>query len=146
MKTTWTTDDFDELSWHDCHVHGFRLVNIRPEEDSADLELDIDFILEWEGHYDYRIAPATLTFHRVFGLRFELDYVSPTAALCAFALDGIKREEVNYAPGYRSFRWRHPINWPKGEVTFESPGFTQKLRGESILSGGFPLRPPAEAE
>ncbi|MFZ1909226.1 MAG: hypothetical protein WAU52_09125, partial [Burkholderiales bacterium] len=44
----WTTADFDALSWHDVHVYGFRLDNFKEDNGSADLVLDIDFILKWE--------------------------------------------------------------------------------------------------
>lgn len=138
MPHRWTTADFDHLSWHDCHVHGFRLRNVKKEYGSADLELDIDFLLEWllqpDRTYRFRIAPATLTFHDVFGLRVRLDYATPTAGMTPFSLAGVEREPVTYPTGFTSYRWRLPINWPSGEISFEGPGFTQVLRGEPRLN------------
>jgi hypothetical protein len=135
QKTEWTTADFDSLSWHDCHFHGFHLEE--REHGTAEVEFDIDFIVEWvcgtDGTCEFRVAPATLTFHEVFGLRIEVDYAGASAAITPFAIDGIEREEIRHPTGPASFRWRLPVNWPSGAITFESPGFTQKLRGAPIL-------------
>jgi hypothetical protein len=46
----WTTNDFDAMSWHDVHVHEFRLDGYKESEGSADLILDIDYILKWDNH------------------------------------------------------------------------------------------------
>ena len=135
MSRTWTTDDFDDLSWHDCHVHGFRLGQVNPERGTAELEFDLDFIVEWlerGSEFRFRIAPATLTFHDVFGLRVELDYAAPAAGMTPFSIDGIVRERVASPAGAPASRWRLPISWPAGEITFESPGFTQVLGREPI--------------
>ena len=133
----WTTPDFDHLSWHDCHVHGLRLAAVQEENGTADLELDLDFIVEWapcgDGTIQFLVAPATLTFHEVFGLRIEIDYVTPTAGMTPFSLDGIEREDITYVAGQPYFRWRLPVNWPAGQITFESRAFTQVLRREPIL-------------
>jgi len=137
MPDAWSTGDFDQMSWHDCHVHGFRIAELAEEHGTAELELDLDFIVEWrcreDRTFEFRIAPATLVFHSVFGLRFELDYVEPTAGMGPFSLDGIEREMISYSAEHTSYRWRLPINWPTGLITFESPGFTQRLRGEPLL-------------
>jgi hypothetical protein len=133
----WNTANFEELGWHDCHIHGFRLANVNEDHGTADLEFDIDYILEWlcQGEataFQCRIAPATLTFHDVFALRVELDYASPTAGMTPFSIDGIEREPVTYPTENTAFRWRLPINWPSGEITFQSRGFTQVLRREPV--------------
>ena len=139
MSQTWTTADFNELCWHDCHIHGFRLGEFHDGHGTAELEFDIDFIVEWlceGGSCRFRIAPATLTFHEVFGLRIELDYATPTAGMTPFSIDGLNREPISYPTGATSFRWRLPVNWPSGEITFESPGFTQFLRREPVETQG----------
>ena len=138
MSRTWTTTDFDELCWHDCHIHGFRLGEVDEDCGSAEVEFDIDFIVEWllvgESAYRFRVAPATLTFHHVFGLRLELDYAEPTAGMTPFSIEGIYREPIPYPDGTTSFDWRIPVNWPDGEITFRSPGFTQVLRSEPVVN------------
>jgi hypothetical protein len=141
VSQKWTTADFDDLSWHDCHIHGFRFGEINDERGTAELEFDIDFILEWltqgDSTFCFRIAPATLTFHDVFGLRVEVDYATPiTAGMTPFTIDGINREPLSYPTGYTTFRWRLPVSWPAGAITFDSPGFTQVLRREPVIHQG----------
>jgi len=131
----WTTDDFEALSWHDCSFYGFTLE--AREHGTAELAFDLDFIVEWlceAGHQaQFRVAPATLTFHHVFGLRFEVDYATVSAGMVPFSIAGVEREVIPYPGGHSSFRWRLPINWPNGLITFESPGFTQVLRRPPLL-------------
>lgn len=135
MPQTWTTSDFDDLCWHDCRIHGFRMGKFDSECGTAEIEFDLDFIVEWhceDGTCRSRNAPATLTFYDVFGLRIEIDYVVPTAGMTPFSIDGIYRESVSYSTDKPYFCWRLPINWPSGEITFQSSGFSQVMRPEPI--------------
>lgn len=146
----WHTADFDALSWQDVHVHGFRIVE--GEHGTAELQLDIDFILEWmrgeDSRFRVRIAQAMLQFHEVFGLRFALDYVACSAGMSAFAIDGITRvplREDEDDAGEREdtgpWRWRIDVNWPEGFLEFEATGFSQWLVGEIVEQDGQGLRP-----
>lgn len=131
--TEWSTKDFGEMSWHDVHVHGFRMVEFDPSNGSAEFILDIDYILEWlqnDGAFSFVVAQASLQFHEVFGLKFTLDYATPTAGMCPFSLAGIERELVTYSTERTSYKWRLDINWPSGQIEFQSPGFTQRLVGQ----------------
>jgi hypothetical protein len=128
----WTTEDFDEMSWHDVHIHGFRFDTFKGDNGSADLVLDIDYILKWEKSGDgflFTICRAELRFHDTFRLKLDLDYATPTAGMCPFMLGDIERELITAPNGYQSYKWRLPIHWPKGSIEFEAPGFTQKLTG-----------------
>lgn len=68
-KKIWTDNDFDNMGWHDNHIYKVRL--------TEDLELDIDYILQWnkpdlEGlPFTFCVAPATLVFKRIKNLTFE---------------------------------------------------------------------------
>ena len=120
------------MSWHDVHVHGFFFKTFNEELGSADLVLDIDYILKWEKAGNalvFTVCRAELRFHDVFGLKMVLDYVTPTAGMSPFSIDGIKRELVKFPTGAESYKWRLPINWPKGSLEFDAPGFTQMLTG-----------------
>lgn len=132
--TEWSTKDFEAMSWHDMHVHGLRIVENPGDNGTAELVLDIDYILEWVksgSSFSFIVAQASLRFHEVFGLRFTLDYAQPSAGMCAFSLAGIERERLTYPTGYASYNWRLPINWPAGEIEFQSTGFIQRLIGQS---------------
>jgi len=136
VTSTWTESDFDSLGWHDIHVHGFRVTE--GEHGTGQLILDLDYILEWihpeteGGSFRFRIAPASLIFRDVFGLRVTLDYATPTAGMGPFSIDGIERACLSHDNGYQSFRWSIAVNWPDGHIEFESPGFTQTLTGPII--------------
>ena len=70
----WSTEDFDALSWHDCHVHGLRIAE--GEHGTGELEFDIDHIAEWRCGNDgtsFVLVPCTLRFHKVCGLRITLE-------------------------------------------------------------------------
>jgi len=144
----WHAEDFESLSWHDVHVHGFRLDSFNPEEGSADLILDIDFILKWqeaETGFLFTLCPAELRFHEVFGLKIELDYATPTAGICPFSISGISRESLEFAAGVRSFHWCISFNWPRGSLEFDAPKFTQTLMGKPIIQSGQWLLPVQRA-
>lgn len=143
LKSTWSTDDYDEMSWHDNHVHGLRI--IEGDDGVGELALDLDHILEWIGpadrYFRFLIAPATLTFHGVQDLRILLDYVTPTSAISPFSLHEVEREKRVYPTGYESCKWRLKLNWPDGAIDFDATGFTQILTGKPIESEGQWLSP-----
>lgn len=135
----WHTADFDALSWHDVSVHGLRIVE--GAHGAAELQLDIDFILEWieagEGGLRFRVAQAMLQFHEVFGLRLALDYVACSAGTTPFSIGAIRREplrppadDAGDADEHGPWRWRIEVNWPEGLLEFEASGFTQWLVGD----------------
>jgi len=133
---TWTDHDYATISWHDNHIHGFRL--FEGKHGSGNLIFDIDHILEWvqtdAGKVAFRIAPASLEFHDASNLKISLDYASATAALVPFSIDSINRS-LEMRERYTATIWQIPVNWPRGNIAFEAAGFTLTLRSEPILSG-----------
>jgi hypothetical protein len=83
---------------------------------------------------EFEVAPALLQFHEVTDLRIALDYAKPSAGLTPFSLHRIVRSEHRYPNGHESYAWRLEVNWPEGEISFLSPGFTQTLRGPIVQS------------
>lgn len=137
MATSWTDANFEALSWHDNHVHGLRIEIANEDHGTGTLILDLDHILEWlppvDGFFRFRVAPATLTFHEVFGLKVDLDWAAATAGMTPFSISQISREKVEYQTGYTRWRWAIGVNWPEGIITFEGQGFRQELRGEPVI-------------
>ena len=141
----YTESDFDQLSWHDCHIWGFELCAGDANEGdwTSDLILEIDFIVKWlcgaMGGGQFRVAPATLVFHGITDLCVTIDWGDSgfRIALHPVSIDRIEREAVADQKVYldrRYYRWRIPLNWPQGGViTFGAVGFTQTLRSEAIL-------------
>jgi hypothetical protein len=131
----WTDEQFDQMSWHDNHVHAIRIVE--GEHGSGDLVLDIDHIVEWldapDRSFRFRILPAILTFQGVMFLRASLDYATPTMAFGPFSIYAIARR-MESRERYVAQLWTISINYPVGEFTFEGTGFTQRASGEPILS------------
>jgi hypothetical protein len=148
MARSWTEADFDELSWHDCHVFRLDLVAGDPDEGdwASDLALGIDFIVEWlcgvAGPPQLRLAPATLVFRGVTDPRVAVDGgdTGGRVGLNLWAIDRIDRTRVADAPVYRDrpyFRWRIALAWPAGgEIAFGAEGFTQTLLAAPVLHRG----------
>jgi hypothetical protein len=139
MKRSWTDADFPNLSWHDNSVHAFRV--IEGKDGAGELVLDIDHIVEWiesQAGYEFRVAPAELRFRDVTDLRMTLDYSAATAALTPFTLDRIQVDQMRNG---QSNRWTLKVNWPVGEISFSSTGFTLRLTGESVVSSAQSLEP-----
>ena len=138
----WSDSQFDEMSWHDNHVHALRIVE--GVYGAGELVLDLDFILEWikcEGDgCEFRIVPASLTFKSVTNLRISLDYATPTAALGPFSIHAIERR-TERRERYDAQIWKILINWPVGEISFEASGFEQLATGDPVLSAAMHLAP-----
>jgi len=128
--------DFEKYCWHDNPIHGFRIIEM--EHGTGNLELDIDYIVEWickeDSSCDFKIAPATLTFKGITELEITLDYKACTAAISPPSIHEIKRESFSYPNGYKSYSWHIVINWPTDAyIKFMADGFTQKLNKEPII-------------
>ena len=128
----WTDADFDEMSWHDNHVHG---LHIRTGQYGAgELTLDIDYIVEWmcpaQDAVAFRLAPADLIFHDVTNLRIEIDYAVVTASMTPFSMAGISKSPTAHGTGHR---WTIDVNWPRGSIGFEAAGFRQTLRAPAVV-------------
>jgi len=137
----WTDQQFDQMSWHDNHVHGLRLVE--GAHGLGELVLELDYILEWICAAEaskFRIIPVTLRFLEVSDLRVSLDYATPTAALGPFSIHAIERRNEP-RERYVAQIWKIVINWPAGEMVFEAKGFEQRACGAPVLSESQYLRP-----
>lgn len=145
MTPTHTNEDFDEISWHDCHIHGLQLLTGDPAENdwTSDLRLDIDFIVEWicrpDGGASFHVAPADLVFHGVTDLSIEVDCGNVhQAALHPLALHRVERERARDQKVFLDrpyYRWTLRLNWPAGgSIAFGAWGFTQRLRALPVAT------------
>ena len=137
----WTDRQFDEMSWHDNHVHALRIVE--GAYGAGELVLDLDYIVEWlcdAGGCSFRIVPAALRFLEVTNLRLSLDYASASAAMGPFSIRAIERRDEP-RERYVAQVWKIAINWPKGEIEFEAQGFVQRATGAPVVSTAQCLRP-----
>jgi hypothetical protein len=119
-KKIWTDTDFDKMGWHDNHIYKIRL--------TKDLELDIDYILQWNSPepeglpFTFWIAPATLVFKNVKNISFEFDI----GLKDSFEIEDIDRENQN--------QWA--IITRQGDIQFASDGFEQFIRQEPSFQFG----------
>jgi hypothetical protein len=130
----WTDARMPDMSWHDNHVHGVRLVS--GSHGCGELLLDIDYIVEWirgSTGFQFRIVPATLRFREVTNLRVAIDYVGMSAAMGPFSIDGIYRT-AEQRERYVARCWRIPVNFPGGEISFEASGFEQVAWGKAVVT------------
>lgn len=147
IEATATNTDFDNVTWHDNALYGIRLDIGDPDRGDwhADLVLDIDHIVEWvcdveRGGAQFRIAPATLTFHDATDLRLNIDWGDSDwrVAVHPMSIDRIVRELVQNQQiclDRPYYRWQIELNWPKGgAISFGASNFTQVLRAPPALT------------
>ena len=73
FKPVWTDADLDVMSFHDVHVRAFCA-----EPESYEMLMDLDYLFRWvapgEGETCFRfwVAPVTLVFENVHGVRLDL--------------------------------------------------------------------------
>ena len=137
----WTHDQFAEMSWHDNHVHAFRIVE--GPYGAGELLLDLDYILEWipgSGGCRFKIVPVALRFLDVTALRLSLDYATPTAALGPFSIDAIVRTTEKRERHVATI-WTIAVNWPNGEIVFEATGYDQHATGPAVVTDAQYVRP-----
>lgn len=119
-KRIWTEADFEKMGWHDSLIYKIRL--------TEDLELDIDYILQWNKPdlqglaFTFWVAPATLVFKGVKNLSFEFD----TGFEDSFEIEAIERENKN--------RWT--VITRQGDIQFTSDGFEQFIRQDPSFQFG----------
>jgi hypothetical protein len=122
-KKIWSDKDFEQMGWHDCRIYRIRL--------TEDLELDIDYILQWnkpdlEGMpFTFWVAPATLVFKNIKNFRVDID----TAVNDAIEIEDIERTQENNIN-----RWA--IITQQGDFEFLSEGYEQFIRQEPFFEFG----------
>ncbi|QDH80838.1 hypothetical protein FKX85_18025 [Echinicola soli] len=122
-KKIWTEADFKNMGWHDCRIYKIRLTD--------DLELDIDYILNWnkpdiEGlPFTFWVAPATLIFKKISNIQFEIDTAFDEA---------IDIEDIELNKSDNKFQWT--IITKQGDIELEAEEFAQWIRQEPFFQFG----------
>ena len=134
------TQQFEDLSWHDNAIHGFRIAEGN-DGCSGQLTFDIDYIVEWicpteeEGAFKFIVSAADLIFFEVTDLVIHVDYASCSASLQPMIIHEIQRKILTYPNGYSSFFWKIELNSPSNSyISFQSPQMSQMLRGKPVRS------------
>lgn len=130
-KAVWTTDDFEQMGWHDCHIHAVAF-----QSAGHRLLLDVDYIYRWvnplpgETYFRFWISPCTLVFENVHDFNFEaadtwidILHVDRQDAGRPLNADHIGKEK----------QWQWIFECVAGEICFKSVGFTQYTRAAPTL-------------
>jgi len=140
---SFTDEDFDTLSLHDCHIHGIELRTGDPSQGdwTHDLALDIDFIVDgWrgsDGKFAFLVAPAWLVFSEVTGLRIVVEWKNESVGgevLHPAAISQLVRREID-SPQFnrRGYEWSLELNWPEGGViTFCATSFILQAWADAV--------------
>ena len=138
-------NDYEKMNWHDNHIHS---INIREGDDdwSGTLELDIDYILEWQktesASFNFLLSPATLCFFGVTDLVISIDYAKATARVQPMMIYDIQRELKSFPNGYSTLNWNIELGWPTdGLISFSANSFSQELRSSPLVSDSQYLQP-----
>lgn len=138
-------NDFEKMNWHDNHIHSFN-IGEGDDEWSGTLELNIDYILEWQKTdnkgFNFLICPATLSFFGVVDLVISIDYAKATARVQPMMIFDIQRELKTFPNGYTTFNWNVELGWPSdGFISFSANSFSQVLCGKPVISDSQYLQP-----
>lgn len=124
-----TTEDFNEMSWHDCPVYAFYI-----DYPEISFIMDMNYIVDWiypdsPGRpFSHHISPATLVFHSARNLSLEVN--STTEPLL---IDVVSRTNPRPTPNNKYIEYEWVISGHNGGVNLRSIGFTQYLRSAPIL-------------
>jgi hypothetical protein len=126
-KTVWSDSDFDQMGWHDVHVHAMAFATSEYE-----LLMDIDYMFAWVDpeppavHYSFWMSPCTLIFRNVhsfnarieWGLGLEISHVAREDAGTPRNAEYIKENK----------EWKWIFDCQEGEFSFVATGYTQITR------------------
>lgn len=130
IKEIWTDEDFEDMGWHDSHIHAISF----PNED-LELSLDIDYLFKWiqddiSNLYNFWVSPCILLFFNVLHLKISIDFQN------TIGLDilDIKRRNPRLSPNGKITLWDFEIVTDKGDIKFESSGYRQIIKKQPISS------------
>ncbi|HEX3314722.1 MAG TPA: hypothetical protein VHR72_07500 [Gemmataceae bacterium] len=132
-KPVWTDADYEQMGWHDAHVHAMAF---RPE--LFEFWLDLDYIFQWvhpegdEKYFRFWVAPVTLVFTNVRDLAFDIESYDGGLSVQSFGRsEPTKPRNADYIPQQTEWFWRLECN--EGEITLRSVGYSQFTRHPPVL-------------
>jgi hypothetical protein len=126
-KLVWSEADYDQMSFHDVHIHAAYFSTDAPE-----LSLDVDFIFQWVAplppsqYFTFWVSPATLVFRDVS----DVELIWRGNEL--FELDELQRSEEEILPtGHVRWLWTLAGN-VGGSASLRATGYNLYVRREPI--------------
>jgi len=130
-KTIWDENDFENMGWHDVHIHS---IAFQPEV--YELHFDIDYMFAWvdpeppDTHYSFWIAPCTWAFENVYNFKANIDWG------LGLEISSVSREFIGKPKNanhiQRDKEWKWILDCQEGELSFISVGYKQFVRNEPI--------------
>ena len=130
-KAIWTEADFEQMGWHDVHIHA---IAFRP--DTYELLLDIDYMFAWvdpekeETHYTFWMSPCTLVFSNVHTFKADIEWG------LGLEISGVECEEIGRPKNadhiQKEKEWKWTFDCQEGVFSFISVGYEQFARAKPI--------------
>ena len=130
-KWLWTDADFEQMGWHDSHIHA---VAFLPEQ--FEVAFDIDYILQWvqpaeDKYYRFWVAPATLVFENIHDLKFDIEPFE-AVEIADLHKDNPQRP-INAEYIGRDTDWQWRIETHQGDITLRAIGYKQYFRRQPLF-------------
>ena len=133
VQERYTSDDFDRLGFHDCHLSGAHW-----NSDTFEVTFEIDYIVKWleptaaEQAYRFWVSPAELCFMNVDDLHLELAW-DGLALDCS--VQELHRQEMRTTPnGMAQWKWELEFSVPEGRIVFWATDFELRIKNSPTLS------------
>jgi len=132
QKSIWNESDFEQMGWHDSKIYALEF-----RDESFELILDIDYILEWvnpsdnETQFKFWVAPATLVFRNVWNLNINIESLD-------LEIQDLHRSNPRPPKNINSIKESLEYDWNigtnSGEIAFTAVGYKQYFRKDAVLS------------
>jgi len=122
-----TERDFEQMGWHDCHIHAIQF--------GEAICFDIDYILKWNSPdrdglpFTFWVAPATLCFDKPGNATLEVE-TSSWESCSGLEISDIHKETGNQ----ERIRWR--VETQQGDIGLEADKYVQVIRRPPTLQFG----------
>lgn len=133
-KAVWSDKDFDQMGWHDVHIHGLAF-----STGTNELLVDIDYIFAWvdpeapDPHYTFWMSPCTMIFSNVHSFTAEIEWG------LGLEISDLSRERMEKYPNGTPIEGREESKWTfdcqEGAISFYSTGFIQVTRRKPTRAG-----------
>jgi hypothetical protein len=110
-----------------------------PREGTFSISFDIDYIFKWyqEGNQfvGWDVAPCTLEFENVFGLKASLNWKIDGNSNDGYtSIQDITRSNARPTANGKLTVWDYHIELNSGEIAFSATGYKQTLRSPAVFS------------
>jgi hypothetical protein len=126
-KTIWPDADFEQMGWHDVHIHAIAF-----STETHEILMDIDYMFAWvdpeapDRHYTFWMAPCTLIFSNVHGFTANIEWG------LGLEISDVSREDIESPQNADHIKedkeWKSEFDCQEGALSFHSVGFVQITR------------------